>query len=68
VTPSGLTSALFAIALTNGVYYYWYEYIKAIFEDAAIKKRPGSRVSLSACQNLLAGAVAGTNIGWRCVY
>ncbi|KAJ1550035.1 hypothetical protein HK405_001577, partial [Cladochytrium tenue] len=31
---SGINSALFGIAVTQGVYYYWYEFVKAGFETA----------------------------------
>ena len=52
LTISGLHSALFGIALTNGIYYYWYETINSIL------LRPGKR--LKAWENLIAGAAAGT--------
>ena len=51
----GVHSALFGIAVTNAVYYYWYEYVKSLLEGAAI---PTKRV-LSVSENMLTGAVAG---------
>ncbi|KAL7750428.1 hypothetical protein RI367_004202 [Sorochytrium milnesiophthora] len=50
---SGLSSALFGIAVTNGVYYYWYETVKAAFVKASNKN------VMSTGENMLAGAVAG---------
>ena len=50
----GLESALFGIAVTNGVYYYWYEMVKGIFESNSI-----SKVGLSTGQSMMAGAIAG---------
>jgi adenine nucleotide transporter 17 len=52
---SGLESALFGIALTNGVYYYWYEWVKAGFEKAAGIVRP-----MTTLESLAAGALAGS--------
>jgi len=48
---SGVSSALFGIAVTNGVYYYWYEFSKNLFA------KPGA--SLSTLENMGAGAMAG---------
>jgi len=50
---SGVNSALFGIAITNGVYYYWYEFVKAAFL-ATSKKR-----GMSTPESMAAGAVAG---------
>lgn len=50
---SGMNSALFGIAVTNGVYYYWYEAVKAAFL-AASKKR-----GMTTAESMAAGAVAG---------
>ncbi len=49
-----MNSALFGIAVTNGVYYYWYEYVKSVFEKAAAKNE-----KLTTLQSLLAAAIAG---------
>ena len=49
----GLNSALFGIAITNGVYYYWYETIRGYFEGGDKKQ------ALSTVQTLLSGALAG---------
>ncbi|GBB83902.1 hypothetical protein RclHR1_10560012 [Rhizophagus clarus] len=49
---SGLNSAIFGIALTNGVYYYFYETIKTVFEK---NKRP-----MSVIESMIAGAIAGS--------
>ncbi|CAB4481985.1 unnamed protein product [Rhizophagus irregularis] len=49
---SGLNSAIFGIALTNGVYYYFYESIKAVFEKI---ERP-----ISVIESMIAGAIAGS--------
>lgn len=49
---SGIDSALWGIALTQFVYYYWYEFIKSFFQGPS--KKP-----LSATQGLLAGTIAG---------
>ncbi|CAO3593509.1 unnamed protein product [Absidia cylindrospora] len=34
---AGLSSGVFGIAVTNGVYYYCYEAVKAVFEKAKTK-------------------------------
>ena len=49
---SGLNSALFGIALTNGVYYYWYEAARGALDTWTAKQGP--------IGGLLAGAMAGT--------
>ncbi|KAJ3414088.1 hypothetical protein HDV05_007122 [Chytridiales sp. JEL 0842] len=51
---SGIESAMFGIAVTQGVYYYWYELVKAAFEKAAEAKR-----SITTLESMAAGAVAG---------
>ncbi|KAI8880087.1 mitochondrial carrier [Backusella circina FSU 941] len=54
---SGLTSGIFGIAITNGVYYYCYEAVKAIFEKAKGKGTP-----MSTAESMLAGAIAGSTV------
>jgi adenine nucleotide transporter 17 len=54
---SGLGSALFGISVTNGVYYYFYEWVKATFESAKKTKRP-----MSAAESMAAGAIAGAAV------
>jgi len=49
---SGLNSAIFGIALTNGVYYYFYETIKTVFEK---NKRP-----MTVIESMISGAIAGS--------
>ncbi|RIB19124.1 mitochondrial carrier domain-containing protein [Gigaspora rosea] len=51
---SGVSSAIFGIAVTNGVYYYFYEWTKAMFEKSAKSKRP-----ISIKESMLSGAIAG---------
>ncbi|CAG8627285.1 19602_t:CDS:2 [Dentiscutata erythropus] len=51
---SGVNSAIFGIALTNGVYYYFYEWTKSMFEKSAKAKRP-----ISLKESMLSGAIAG---------
>ncbi|KAI9329741.1 mitochondrial carrier domain-containing protein [Obelidium mucronatum] len=51
---SGIESAMFGIAVTQGVYYYWYEYVKAAFEAAQETER-----SISIFESMAAGAIAG---------
>ena len=48
---SGIGSAMFGIAITQAVYYYWYELAKAKLQSNA--------QNLSILQNMLAGAIAG---------
>jgi adenine nucleotide transporter 17 len=48
---SGVESALFAI--TNGVYYYWYEFVKSVFTKTSQKR------VMSTWESMAAGAVAG---------
>ncbi|KAF2671899.1 mitochondrial carrier [Microthyrium microscopicum] len=56
---SGIDSALFGISLTNFVYYYWYEWTRAFFENAAIKSGRVSK-KLTTIESMAAGAVAGS--------
>lgn len=51
---SGLASSLFGIAVTNGIYYYWYEAVKGVIERAKETQ------SLSALENIVMGAIAGS--------
>ncbi|KAJ2700970.1 hypothetical protein FB645_004821 [Coemansia sp. IMI 203386] len=50
---SGLESAIFGAAVTNGVYYYFFEAVKATFERASQRK------SMSTIESMVSGAVAG---------
>ncbi|KAI8820427.1 mitochondrial carrier domain-containing protein [Fimicolochytrium jonesii] len=50
---SGINSAMFGIAITQYVYYYWYEFVKAALEKAADNR------SLTIGENMLTGALAG---------
>ncbi|OBZ89534.1 Mitochondrial substrate carrier family protein Q [Choanephora cucurbitarum] len=54
---SGLSSGIFGIAVTNGVYYYCYEAVKSIFE-----KTKGKGKSMSTGESMLAGALAGSAV------
>jgi solute carrier family 25 (peroxisomal adenine nucleotide transporter), member 17 len=45
---------MFGIAVTQGVYYYWYEFVKARFEQQATTKR-----AISTLESIIAGAIAG---------
>ncbi|KAI9024001.1 mitochondrial carrier domain-containing protein [Hyaloraphidium curvatum] len=51
---SGVESALYGVALTNGIYYYFYEAVKAAFESAAGVKR-----AMTTFESMASGAVAG---------
>ncbi|KAJ3169951.1 hypothetical protein HDU88_000593 [Geranomyces variabilis] len=51
---SGISSAMFGIAITQYVYYYWYELVKAALEKAA-----GADRALTVAENMLTGAIAG---------
>lgn len=51
---SGINSALFGIAVTQYIYYYWYELAKGKIQTVIAKSRP-----LSVGENMLTGAVAG---------
>ncbi|PAV20485.1 mitochondrial carrier [Pyrrhoderma noxium] len=52
---SGLESSLLGIAVTNGVYYYFYERSR----DIVLKSRAGSK-SLSTPESMLIGLIAGS--------
>ncbi|KAI9574475.1 peroxisomal membrane protein PMP47B [Boletus coccyginus] len=52
---SGLSSSLVGIAVTNGVYYYFYERTRAIL----LNSRTGSK-ALSTTESILAGLIAGS--------
>ncbi|KAJ2451823.1 hypothetical protein EV183_003351 [Coemansia sp. RSA 2336] len=50
---SGLESAVFGAAVTNGVYYYFFEAVKSAFERASQRK------AMSTVESMVSGAVAG---------
>ncbi|KAJ2537443.1 hypothetical protein EV175_006724, partial [Coemansia sp. RSA 1933] len=50
---SGLESAIFGAAVTNGVYYYFFEAVKGAFERASKRK------NMSTVESMVSGAVAG---------
>lgn len=52
---NGLNSSLLGIAVTNGVYYYFYESTKGVI----VRSRTGSQ-SLSTLESMLAGLIAGS--------
>jgi adenine nucleotide transporter 17 len=52
-----LSSGIFGIAITNGVYYYCYEAVKAVFEKAKTKNQ-----QMSTAESMLAGAIAGSAV------
>ncbi|POR38497.1 Peroxisomal membrane protein PMP47A [Tolypocladium paradoxum] len=56
---SGINSALFGISVTNFVYYYWYEWTRAFFEQAAQRAGRASR-KLTTIESMMAGALAGS--------
>ncbi|KEF51526.1 uncharacterized protein A1O9_12443 [Exophiala aquamarina CBS 119918] len=56
---AGLDSALFGISVTNFVYYYWYEWTKSFFENAALKAGRASK-KLTTLEGIAAGAIAGS--------
>ncbi|KAK0242752.1 mitochondrial carrier domain-containing protein [Armillaria nabsnona] len=56
---SGLNSSLLGIAVTNGVYYYFYERSRG----AILKSRVGGK-GLSTIESIITGLVAGTNPIW----
>ncbi|KAI5926059.1 mitochondrial carrier [Camillea tinctor] len=56
---AGLDSAVFGISVTNFVYYYWYEWTRALFEGrAAAAGRATKR--LTTIESMIAGAIAGS--------
>ncbi|KAJ2785686.1 hypothetical protein H4R18_000377 [Coemansia javaensis] len=50
---SGLESAVFGAAVTNGVYYYFFEAVKGAFEQASKRK------AMTTVESMVSGAVAG---------
>ncbi|EIM87725.1 mitochondrial carrier [Stereum hirsutum FP-91666 SS1] len=52
---TGLSSSLVGIAVTNGVYYFFYEYSKG----AILRARKGTK-ALSTLESILAGLIAGS--------
>ncbi|KAJ9089701.1 hypothetical protein DSO57_1010198 [Entomophthora muscae] len=50
---SGLDSALIGVAVTNGVYYYFYEFSKSVFEKNSKQK------GVSTFESMVSGAIAG---------
>ncbi|KAI0301540.1 mitochondrial carrier [Multifurca ochricompacta] len=52
---NGLNSSLLGVAVTNGVYYYFYESTKGII----VRSRSGTQ-ALSTLESILAGLIAGT--------
>lgn len=56
---AGLDSAVFGISVTNFVYYYWYEWTRAFFEDAAARAGRASK-KLTTVEAMMAGALAGS--------
>ncbi|KAJ3318296.1 hypothetical protein HDV06_000580 [Boothiomyces sp. JEL0866] len=52
---AGLKSAMFGIAVTQAIYYYWYEMVKAGFEA---KLAAGEAISIA--ENMITGAIAGS--------
>ncbi|KAI9787357.1 MAG: hypothetical protein M1816_007643 [Peltula sp. TS41687] len=56
---SGLASALFGISITNFVYYYWYEWTRAVLEKAALRAGRASK-RLTTLEYMIAGAIAGS--------
>jgi hypothetical protein len=55
--------AMFAIAATSAVYYYWYELIRSKMEGE-------SKKVLSINENMISGAIAGAgaDINFSCTY
>ncbi|KAI1428457.1 mitochondrial carrier [Xylaria sp. FL1777] len=56
---AGLDSAVFGISVTNFVYYYWYEWTRAFFEQAAARAGRASK-KLTTAEAMMAGALAGS--------
>lgn len=60
---AGLDTAVFGIGVTNFVYYYWYEWTRAVFERrAAAAGAAAGRVAgqLTTLESMIAGALAGS--------
>jgi adenine nucleotide transporter 17 len=53
---SGLNSSLLGIAITNGVYYYFYERSR----ETILRSRTGGGKGLSTLESMLAGLIAGS--------
>ncbi|KDR83772.1 hypothetical protein GALMADRAFT_671534 [Galerina marginata CBS 339.88] len=53
---SGLNSSLLGIAVTNGVYYYFYERSR----EAILRSRTGGSKALSTLESMLTGLIAGS--------
>jgi len=53
---SGLNSSLVGIAITNGVYYYFYERSR----ESLLRSRTGEGKGLSTLESMLAGLIAGS--------
>ncbi|KAM0748581.1 mitochondrial carrier [Meredithblackwellia eburnea MCA 4105] len=51
----GLTSSLLGIAITNGIYYLFFEESRAVI----LRAKKGSKASLSTFESMLASAIAG---------
>jgi len=51
---SGLSASLFGVAVSNGIYFYWYSLLKSLYEGTAPTKK-----QMSVAVNLLIGAGAG---------
>ncbi|KAI8868425.1 mitochondrial carrier [Ramicandelaber brevisporus] len=58
---AGLESALVGNAVTNGVYYYFFEAVKKIFETRAFKAG-GVRRGMTTIESMVAGAIAGAAV------
>ncbi|ERT00130.1 solute carrier family 25 (peroxisomal adenine nucleotide transporter), member 17 [Sporothrix schenckii 1099-18] len=57
---AGLDSAVFGIGITNFVYYYWYEWTRAVFERRAAGVAGRVAGQLTTLESMLAGALAGS--------
>jgi len=55
---AGIESALFGISVTNFVYYYFYEWTRGSYEQAAV--RAGRAPKLTTIESIIAGAIAGS--------
>ncbi|CAK7209418.1 hypothetical protein SCUCBS95973_000432 [Sporothrix curviconia] len=57
---AGLDSAIFGIGITNFVYYYWYEWTRAVFERRAAGVVGRVSGQLTTLESMMAGALAGS--------
>ncbi|CAK7227716.1 hypothetical protein SBRCBS47491_006662 [Sporothrix bragantina] len=57
---AGLDSAIFGIGITNFVYYYWYEWTRAVFERRAAGVAGRVSGQLTTLESMMAGALAGS--------